>query len=71
MPTMADELFRVFRVVGPDVIGRKKSRKLVLAMIAKLSEQTPTNGCGPIVGMRREAQQFLESGLREMDKDRE
>jgi hypothetical protein len=50
-----DELIAAFLVVGPEVLGNKKTRKLILKMDEYLREHTPANGVGPVIAARRDA----------------
>jgi hypothetical protein len=69
MPEVADELFRVFREVAPEVIGRKKSRRLLQAMLGYIVMQIPSNGVGPVIGVRKQAAQFLSDGLNTLKQE--
>lgn len=66
---MADEILRVLIAVAPDVIGPKKTRRLLNTMYEHLALTTPANGIGPVIGRRRDAMQGLVSAVRGMDAE--
>jgi hypothetical protein len=64
MAQAAQELVRAFLVVAPDVLGKKKTKRLLIALEERLWRITPANGVGPVIAARRDALMILQGAAR-------
>lgn len=60
----SEEIMRAFSEVAPEVIGKRRWRKLVFAVHRELEESIPVNGCGPVVAARKDAVMILRAVMR-------